>query len=678
MDRAIGGRSHGLGLDTPGCARYESRTIVGGDGHVAIGEPHMTFVEAAIAILKREGKPLHFKTLTEIALKENLLTVVGRTPEVTMQQRLSDALRKDPTGPLTREKPGIFGLHSYAPAEKVPSAVQVPTLAKAAEKGSEGAPAAVTPSARSEAADPAAAEDHKRRRRRGGRGRRRRGEGVEGTGTAAAASDDGSDSDGQDGAEEKRETGAPEPAAESPQQPQQAIVPSPPFVPAATAKSPGPGPERRSFAEAAALVAAARAVPTSPEARGQDASPAPVRLEGPVSPSLINNPQQAAVPGGDAPGAAVAVDLSGSEAIDEELSEQLDAHRGPMIAPAFGTEELVRGEDHRPVFEGGGRHRRGERHRGRERGAKPHEPRRAAPAAEGHPAPSARPQPAPPAASAPHAPAVAARPPAPMSVPVASSSSGTPLDAVVEVLRGGDGRPQHVKQIVDLALKRKLMRGEPADLWRLVRVAVLAEMRQREGSGQRARVKPTGGSNYQLGDRKLESELFQYERDLADRATRLSEATRVALHRRIARLSPQAFEVLGRLLLERIGVQNVDVVKRGEGRLYLGGERAIGAQRIKVLIAVRPGEGELKSASVSELRAGIARGFDEGLLLAAGRAGAEATTELAAGAGSGGAVELYDGDGLATLCLRHGVGVIKRAVEVDALDVELFAELTEA
>ena len=64
----------------------------------------MTFLEAAIAILKREGKPLHFKKLTEIALKENLLTVVGRTPEATMQQRLNDAMKKDASVPLTREQ----------------------------------------------------------------------------------------------------------------------------------------------------------------------------------------------------------------------------------------------------------------------------------------------------------------------------------------------------------------------------------------------------------------------------------------------------------------------------------------------------------------------------------------------------------------------------------------------
>ena len=38
---------------------------------------------------------------TEIALADNLLTVVGRSPETTMQQRLNDALKKgDPALPL--------------------------------------------------------------------------------------------------------------------------------------------------------------------------------------------------------------------------------------------------------------------------------------------------------------------------------------------------------------------------------------------------------------------------------------------------------------------------------------------------------------------------------------------------------------------------------------------------
>ncbi|HZZ84445.1 MAG TPA: HTH domain-containing protein [Anaeromyxobacteraceae bacterium] len=41
----------------------------------------MTFTEAAIEVLRREGKPLHFKKIAEIAIRENLLDHVGKIPE---------------------------------------------------------------------------------------------------------------------------------------------------------------------------------------------------------------------------------------------------------------------------------------------------------------------------------------------------------------------------------------------------------------------------------------------------------------------------------------------------------------------------------------------------------------------------------------------------------------------
>ena len=56
----------------------------------------MTFLEAALDILKREGRPLHFKELTERAMTKKLLTFVGRTPEVTMQTQLTTAVKKAP------------------------------------------------------------------------------------------------------------------------------------------------------------------------------------------------------------------------------------------------------------------------------------------------------------------------------------------------------------------------------------------------------------------------------------------------------------------------------------------------------------------------------------------------------------------------------------------------------
>jgi len=117
----------------------------------------MTFLEAALEILKRERKPLHYKELTEKATERKLLTFVGRTPEVTMQTQLTSAVKKAPGAPFVRVKPGIFGLLRYPEAAPEPVVVEeVAAVVAIEEKPAESAEAA-----------------RGRRRRRGGRGRRR-------------------------------------------------------------------------------------------------------------------------------------------------------------------------------------------------------------------------------------------------------------------------------------------------------------------------------------------------------------------------------------------------------------------------------------------------------------------------------------------------------------------------
>jgi ribonuclease E len=49
----------------------------------------MTFTEAAIEVLRREGKPLHFRKITEIAVRDSLLDHVGKIPEETMADQLA-------------------------------------------------------------------------------------------------------------------------------------------------------------------------------------------------------------------------------------------------------------------------------------------------------------------------------------------------------------------------------------------------------------------------------------------------------------------------------------------------------------------------------------------------------------------------------------------------------------
>src|SRR5688572_18484615 len=123
----------------------------------------MTFLEAAIEILRQVGKPLSVKELTERAVKQNLLSVVGRAPEVTMKNRLTEELGKART-PLIKVGANQFGLARYdRPA------------------GASAAPAVASTEAGKSSGD--GERTGRRRRRRGGRGRR---PGGEGEGTEAA------------------------------------------------------------------------------------------------------------------------------------------------------------------------------------------------------------------------------------------------------------------------------------------------------------------------------------------------------------------------------------------------------------------------------------------------------------------------------------------------------------
>ena len=74
----------------------------------------MTFIEAAAEILRLAGKPLHYKEITELAIEKNLLSHVGKTPEVTMSHRLTSAVKKDDKEvPIVKIKPGVFALREW-------------------------------------------------------------------------------------------------------------------------------------------------------------------------------------------------------------------------------------------------------------------------------------------------------------------------------------------------------------------------------------------------------------------------------------------------------------------------------------------------------------------------------------------------------------------------------------
>jgi hypothetical protein len=109
----------------------------------------MTFTEAAEAVLRKVGKPLHYKKITQLAIEQNLLSHVGKTPEVTMSTRLATLAKKDRgEAPIVRVKPGVFGLRDWgeaavAAAADEPEGEEVTDAEIAdSEEGAEEAPVA--------------------------------------------------------------------------------------------------------------------------------------------------------------------------------------------------------------------------------------------------------------------------------------------------------------------------------------------------------------------------------------------------------------------------------------------------------------------------------------------------------------------------------------------------------
>src|SRR5262247_2101749 len=84
------------------------------DGERAEGQSKMTFTDAAAEVLRLVGKPLHYKEITDVAIEKNLLSHVGKSPEVTMGARLAALVKKgDRDNPLVRIKPGVFALREW-------------------------------------------------------------------------------------------------------------------------------------------------------------------------------------------------------------------------------------------------------------------------------------------------------------------------------------------------------------------------------------------------------------------------------------------------------------------------------------------------------------------------------------------------------------------------------------
>ncbi|MGZ3438824.1 MAG: restriction endonuclease, partial [Polyangia bacterium] len=578
----------------------------------------------------------------------------------TMQERLEDAMESIARHPdLVRVKPDTFGLHAYPPQPYPANGTQA--HAQPVEGGAE------------------AAEPKKGRRRRGRGGRPA--DAVEGAAEAPAEAAAEGDEEGAEAEEGEAPATGVAAAGEAG---------APTGEKRRRRRRGGRGRRRRGEGGEAVE---AKPEGAAPEVEEDEEAPPPIPEELPSEAAAAGTPgvgDEAVEAAGAAADEAELLDESAEEAGDEEELEEgeIDEHTGPLLAPAFGAEDVTRTDDDRTVRpeirgsrdERHRRHKGGGRDRHRERGGndraaatggerKPHAPAHEHKERAHEPRAHAAHEPRAHAVHEPRAHAV--------HEPRATEArTGDLLETLLELLRGAEGRPMHVRHLVDTAVKKRVLddKAHPADLVRLARAALVREQREREAEGLRPRIRALGGGNYGTVDRKLDPELLQAERELGDRAARLRDATRAGVRRRLGRMTPAAFDALGRTLCDKLGITGLELLRRGEGVTYWGGTRPRGVAETRVLVAFRPGEGEVNRRAVGELRAGLAaKGYDEGLLFAAGRPNAEALAELKQGG-----VTLYDGVALAGLLVRHGLGVKRVSMPIDYLDLDFFFELQES
>src|SRR6202022_4629976 len=97
----------------------------------------MTFTEAAVEVLRRAGKPLHYQEIAEVALRDNLLSHVGQDPEITMGQRLAAMAKREDDRKVVAVSPeGTFALIEWA----VPQEAQVEAVAPPMQPEESGEP----------------------------------------------------------------------------------------------------------------------------------------------------------------------------------------------------------------------------------------------------------------------------------------------------------------------------------------------------------------------------------------------------------------------------------------------------------------------------------------------------------------------------------------------------------
>ncbi|WP_437595954.1 HTH domain-containing protein [Sorangium sp. So ce590] len=617
----------------------------------------MTFTDAAAEVLRLIGRPLHYKEITDIAIEKNLLSHVGKSPEVTMGARLAATLKKDTAdNPLVRVKPGVFALREWD--EKT---IKAGVDGKKAKRG--GKPEAVKarkgeqPTLFEAAADGEAVEESDPGALAVD------GEAVEaaaGAAQAAPAFDDEDDDEevvagATNAVEMAGLNGVEIPAARE-------AVPSPaPSSPRAVgayldeeegeiedAEPPGPDEAMRAEAVAGAaelfdeeddddqpiLGGDDRATPGSSGDQGEGRRRRRRRRRGrgtaEATPNAGGLPSYVATPvfearrenGREPPRSERTERTDRTERVERteraDRPERFDRPERAERAEGFGAEPVYRGPQ---VIELTG--------------------------GEGH---------------------------------ALDDLAGRDLaDAIAGILSTFDRNAGAVslRQIAETAQRRGRLAGDVQLVQSQVAAAVRADNARRIAAGQRPRFRFAGG-RLALTDWLLPGDLARLEQEALAAVDRYRDAARRAFARKLSELPGHAFVEICVLALERIGLGQLRAVRRAGapgGESHFSGALRTAGDEIKLALVVRRDGREVGRERVTELRGSLHHygPATAGWILTAGQMLSGAREEAAIPGTA--PISLFDGLAVARVCEENDVAVLRARLPIAIPDVDLLEAL---
>jgi len=579
----------------------------------------MTFTEAAAQVLRLVGKPLHYKEITDVAIEKNLLSHVGKSPEVTMGARLAALVKKnDKDNPLVRVKPGVFALREWDKgtidkglADRTPAleriaalppaeaeAAQVAVEAGAEDEEPDASSAPSYPEVEEEEARPPDQEELARAEMRAGATEL----------FAPEADDDEPIFGAEEDAEDER----------------------------LLDRDPN-GPRRRRRR---------RRGGRTPDARGDDlpsytVSDAPADLDVQVEAQGAERPARTI----ERPVPERQGDRETVERERPELRERGELRdRGDRGDRGEGRERDRDRGDRAAEARDRRDNRDRDRDEGRERGERGESRDRGAPLDE---------------------------------------LAGRDLaDAVQQIIANFDRNRGLLgfQNLAEAAQRKGRANGDLQVTQSLIAATCRADNVRRSSQGQRQRFRVVG-NRVGLTEWLLDGELLRLEREIISLTERYRETARRNLARKLQEIPHRPVGELVLLLLERLGVSELVPVRRTGAHgaeLHLAGKLTAATGEMRVAIVVRRDGREIGRERVTELRGALHHygPAHAGWLITTGQVLSGAREEASANGAA--PVSLWDGQALAKLCEEHGIGVSFTRVNLPIPDVDLFDALRQA